>query len=105
MWKYILAGIVSGILVLGASPVLAEEPGFRGKELTEPVMQAELKASPTTPELRRGLKPLSDEELGEISAAGVGPIAYMLPPYVFNQGLIHPFVNQSQLQRQLVRRN
>ena len=79
MRKFILAGAVSGILVLGGFPVLAEEPRPSREELAKPQSLVEQELTTTAAMRRRGLKPLSDEELGKISAAGVGPTQVTLP--------------------------
>ena len=88
MRRYILTGVMSGILMLGGSIVLGEEPRPSGGQFAH----LQTPVGPEHPirsfEERLALKPLSDEELGEITAAGVGPVVHMLPPWVFSPTLI-----------------
>ena len=88
MWRYILTTVMTGILILGGSLVLGEELRSPGEALAPPLAQIEQKRPIPTFEQRLNLKPLSDKELGQITAAGVGPIVYMVPPWLFTSGLL-----------------
>ena len=93
MQKHILTAVVSGFLVLGGSVVWAQEsrpPGELSANLQEQVVQ-----KPSFEE-RLNLKPLSDEELGQITAGGVGPIVYMLPSFVFGPILLQSHIINKQ---------
>ena len=92
MRRYILTGVMSGILMLGGSIALAEEPRPSGEQFANLQTPVEPEPPIRSFEERLSLKPLSDEELGQITAGGVGPIVYMLPSFVFSPSLLQSHI-------------
>ena len=88
MRTVILTAVISGIMILGASPVFAEGARPSEPELLKTEMQVQKNSSIPSFEKRLNLKPLSDEELEQISAAGLGPIM----PFPFQPVLFLPFL-------------
>lgn len=99
MRKNILTAVMSGFLVLGGSLVLAEESRPSGELSAKLQTQVEQKHMAPTFEERLNLKPLSDEELGQITAGGVGAIVFMLPSWVFSPSLLHPHIGNNNFPR------
>ena len=98
MRKNILTAVMSGFLVLGGSFVLAEDSRPSGELSAKLQTEVEPKLTAPTFEERLNLKPLSDEELGKITAGGVGPIVYMLPFWVFSPNPLHLHIGNSKSQ-------
>ena len=92
MWRYILAGTVFCILGLGGVPVLAGEVNPLGEALGTPITQVKQHPPQLSFEERLDIDPLTDVELDEITAAGVGPITYMLPSFLYSHSLSEPHV-------------
>ena len=96
MRKHILTAVISGFLILGGSVVLAQELMPSGELSAKLQAKVGQKHSVPTFEERLNLKPLSDEELGQITAGGVGPIVYMLPSFVFGTILLESHIHTRQ---------
>ncbi len=96
MRKHILTAVISGFLILGGSVVWAQETGHSGEFSAKLQGKVVQKPSVSTFEERLNLKPLSDEELEQITAGGVGPIVYMLPSFVFGPILLQSHIINKQ---------
>ena len=84
MRKNILTAVVSGFLILGGSLALAEAPTTSGQDLAKAEMQVQQEPPIPSFEKRLSLKPLSDEELEQISAAGLGPgMPFPFQPFIY----------------------
>ena len=73
MQRSTLVLAVTGTLILGGSLGWAEEPRASGKEKAQIQTKVDGQSGIPSFEERLGLKPLTDEELSEITAAGLGP--------------------------------
>jgi len=73
-----LVGLLGGILLLGVSPAFAEGPQLSDQVVLKAWGQTQMAVEPIsellTPERTRGLTPLTDEELDQITGAGFGPV-------------------------------
>ena len=94
MRSNVLAFVVSGILVMSGTPVLGEVLKPSGETLTQPPSQLGQKVPIPSFEKRLNLKPLSDEELDQISASGLGPgMPFPFQPFLFLPILFDPWHN------------
>jgi hypothetical protein len=91
MRKNILTAVLTGFLMLGGSLVLAEKPRPSGQNLANAEIQVQQGAPIPSFEQRLSLKPLSDEELAQISAGGLGSVM----PFPFQPFLFLPYLFQT----------
>ena len=92
MGKIILTAVISGMMILGASLVFAKGAKSSELEVTKTEMQVQKKSPVPSFEKRLNLKPLSDEELGQITAAGLGPaMPFPFQPSIFLFILSNPW--------------
>ena len=97
MRRNVLAFVVSGILVMNGTSVLGEELRPSGEPLTPAPSPLEQKVPIRSFEQRLSLKPLSDEELAQISASGLGPgMPFPFQPFLFLPILYDPWHNINQ---------
>ena len=87
MRKYFLTVLVSGMLMLGGTLALAKEARSGAQKFANTEIQGQQGSPILSFEHRLKLKPLSDEELEQITAAGFGPVM----PFPFQPSLFLPF--------------